>query len=485
MFQKAAKKYKSIPVPAKASFWFLICSFLQKGISAITTPIFTRLMTTAEYGQFSVFTSWQSILLIVVSLNLWGGVYMQGMVKFKEHRAEYSSSLQGLTLVLVLAWSTVYAAIHDIWNGLFSLSTVQMVCMLLMVWTSSSFCFWSSEQRVDFKYKGLVTVTIFVSLAKPILEIVLLTLSKDKVTARIVGVAIVELLIYPICFASQMRRGKKFFSKTFWKYAVAFNLPLLPHYLSMTILASSDRIMISNMCGEAQVGIYSLAYSVSNIMTLFNSALLSTLEPWIYSKIKEKRIEDIKRVAYPAFIFIAVVNIALIIFAPEIVAIFAPAEYKDAIWVIPPVAMSSFFSFCYTFFATFEFYYEKTKSIASATIAGAVANIILNYIFIQIFGYKAAGYTTLLCYILFALFHFLMMRKVCRIYLDGRKAYDERILFAISGVFTSVGFLLLFTYNHMVVRYGFVLVGLVAILVFRKRIVAEFKQLMSLKNRQE
>ena len=77
-------KYNLMPIQVKASFWFLICSFLQKGISVITTPIFTRLLTTSEYGQFDVFNSWLGIITIIVSMNLYAEVYTQGMIKFNE-----------------------------------------------------------------------------------------------------------------------------------------------------------------------------------------------------------------------------------------------------------------------------------------------------------------------------------------------------------------------------------------------------------------
>ena len=79
---KLRKKYRSMPVQVKASLWFLICSFLQKGISTVSTPIFTRLLSTAEYGQYNVFNSWLGIITIFVTLNLSAGVYTQGLVKF-------------------------------------------------------------------------------------------------------------------------------------------------------------------------------------------------------------------------------------------------------------------------------------------------------------------------------------------------------------------------------------------------------------------
>ena len=101
------KKYRSLPVQAKASIWFLICAFLQKGISVLTTPIFTRLLTAAEYGQFNVFNSWLSILQIFISLNLSFGVYAQGLVKFSEDRYVFSSSMQGLSLPFHRSQSSV------------------------------------------------------------------------------------------------------------------------------------------------------------------------------------------------------------------------------------------------------------------------------------------------------------------------------------------------------------------------------------------
>lgn len=72
--KKYLQQYRNLPVQMKASLWFLICSFMQKGIATITTPIFTRILTTAEYGQYSVFNSWMQIITPIVCLNLYAGV---------------------------------------------------------------------------------------------------------------------------------------------------------------------------------------------------------------------------------------------------------------------------------------------------------------------------------------------------------------------------------------------------------------------------
>lgn len=465
----------------KASVWFLLCSFLQKGISTITTPIFTRILSTAEYGQYNVFNSWLSIVTIFVTLNLSYGVYTQGLVKFEDERNVFSSSLQGLTLVLVIGWTLVYVLFHNFWNRLFSLTTVQMLSMLVMIWSTAVFGFWAAEQRVLYKYRTLVVLTILVSVAKPVVGVIFVLLSKDKVTARILGLVLVELIGYTGLFFQQIKRGKKLYSAKFWKYAVGFNIPLIPHYLSQTVLNSADRIMIKDMVGAGEAGIYSLAYSISLIMTLFNTALLQTISPWIYQKIKNKRAEEIAPIAYTTLIFIAAVNIILIAFAPEAVAIFAPKEYYAAIYVIPPVAMSVFFMYSYDLFAKFAFYYEKTNFVMVASVIGATLNVVLNYIFIGKYGYVAAGYTTLVCYMVYAIGHYIFMNKVCDQKCGGLRPYKLKYILTISVGFVLIGFVLLFTYRAIWARYGLILMMLVGLVTQRRKIFKQVKSLIAMR----
>ena len=481
MIKSLIGKYNALSVQLRATIWFFVCSVLQRGISVITTPIFTRLLSTKEYGQFSVFNSWLTIAQIVVTLQLAGGVYTMGIVKFKEEEKVFTSSLQGLNLVLCLAWTGMYWIFRDFWNQLFSLTTVQMLAMLLMIWSTAAFSFWMTTQRNQYRYHLLVAVTLAVSVAKPVIGILFVVNADDKVTARILGLALVEVIAYSGFFFMQVYRGKKFYSGKFWRYAIAFNLPLLPHYLSNAILGSSDRIMIQRMVGVSAAGIYSLAYSISQIMTMVNEAVNKTMSPWLYQKIREKNYAAIPKVVYPSLILIAAANLALIAIAPEAVAIFAPPEYQEAIYVIPPVAMSVFATYLYLCFAPFEFYYEKRIWTTIGTLTSAVANIILNYIFIQLCGYQAAGYTTLVCYLVNSFMHYFFMRKVCKVYLDDLKPYNLRTLLLITGVFMGIGFLYIPTYANPILRYTYTILLLIILFTQRKRVVEALRSILKKK----
>lgn len=477
------EKYKKIPVPARASIWFLVCALLQKGISVVTTPIFTRLLNTAEYGEYSAFNSWLGIVTVLVTMHMYSGVFQQGLVKFEEDKKIFASSIQGLTFTMVLAWTGIYFAFSGFWNKVFDLTTIQVLAMLVMVWTSTVFNLWATTQRVEYNYRLLVLITAIVSLAKPLVGVLLVIHTEDKVTARILGLALVELIAYSWLFILQMRMGNRFFSKKYWMYALQFNIPLIPHYLSQIILNSTDRIMIKELVGSSEAGIYSVAYSISMIMTLLNNAVMQTLTPWIYKKIKSNKAEEISKIAYPALVVIAALDLFLLALAPEVIAIFAPTSYYDAIYVIPPVAMSVFFLFAYSLFSSFEFYFEKSKLVMVVSVIGAALNIVLNYIFIKLFGYYAAGYTTLLCYLVYTFGHYLIMSKICKEKLPGVKVYDGKTLLLMSGVFMIFGFALLFTYQFPVLRYSIICMMVVVIICMRNYITDKVMSFISLRKK--
>lgn len=462
------KKYDSLSTGIKASVWFLVCGFVQKAISLITTPIFTRILSVEEYGKISVFSSWMSICSIFVSLNLCGGIYTRGLV-IEKNKEEFVSSMQMLSLSVVLVWTTLYLIFRDFFNHIMGLETYEVLSMLVLIWLSSVVGFWSASQRIELNYKPVVLCTMLASFFRPVIGVLFVLSFDNKVQARIVGMVLVDFIVYSWMFAWQVKKGKKIFNGELWIRVLKFNIPLIPHYLSMSILNSSDRIMISKMTGDSEAGIYNLAYSVSQIMIIFNTALMQTIDPWLYKTIKEKRTCEIGKIAYITFTVISFVNILLIFFAPEIISIFAPVEYNAALYIIPPIAMSGLFIFAYNFFAVFEFYYEKKAYLAVASSFGAIFNVLLNYVFIRIFGYYAAGYTTLICYILFAIVHYIFMKKICfENCID--EIYQCQFILLIAIIFLCFGFGIMFTYSNSYLRYSLIILVCCLIFIFRKKL---------------
>ena len=90
------KSFKSnLPEPLKATIAFALCTTLQKGILILTTPVITRLLTTEEYGYYTLFISWQRILAVFSTLTLDGSIISQAIVKNGTDRDGFVSAMTG------------------------------------------------------------------------------------------------------------------------------------------------------------------------------------------------------------------------------------------------------------------------------------------------------------------------------------------------------------------------------------------------------
>lgn len=97
------------------------------------------------------------------------------------------------------------------------------------------------------------------------------------------------------------------------------------------------------------------------------------------------------------------------------------------------------------------------------SIVGAMLNVILNYFFINIFGYKAAGYTTLVCYIMFVVFHYAILYGIRRQY-NLPELFDIKFIVLYSFFIIAISFVIQLVFEKVMLRamIGFaVIIGLI------------------------
>ena len=100
------------------------------------------------------------------------------------------------------------------------------------------------------------------------------------------------------------------------------------------------------------------------------------------------------------------------------------------------------------------------------SITAAVANIILNFVFIRLFGYMAAGYTTLFCYILLFLFHMFYCRRI-----GMKNIYDDKFILLVSAVLVIFSIVVLVLYSITPMRY-LCICGLLTIIFIKRKNIA-------------
>ena len=469
------RQVKNVPLEIKASFAYTVCSVIQQTLSILTLPLFTRVLTKAQYGQFSVYSSWLAIIMIFTTLNLPYGSFNTALVKFEDDCDKYISSIQGICIGLTGIAFVIYLPFSKLWNHLFTLPTLFVVIMLVEAFATASLQFWFGKQRFDYKYKGVVLITLLISVLSPLLALYLVSSVSEKGYARIFGYSVVNIVIGVFFAAYNLYKGGFRIQKKYIRYALTFNIPLIPYYLSQTVFNQSDRLMINSICGTDKAAVYSVAYSLALVLSFVLNSINNSYVPWFYKKLKNQQAGDNKKISLMIASLMAFLLMGVIIVAPELITIMAGKQYVEAVWVVPPVAMSLLLLFYAQLFINVELYYEKKAVMVISTVLAAALNIVLNALFINWIGYIAAGYTTLASYLVFAIANYISCKKILKTENIPNTIFGIRglvILFLSMFVCAMIAMAL---YSYLYVRCIIIVIVFSIIFVFRKRLVLLLK----------
>ena len=457
-----------MPENLKATLVFAIASFATSGINYLTTPIFTRLLSGAEYGTVAVYNSWYAIVRVFASMTLiFPGILNVGLYDHSENRWRYLSSMLGITSLCSVLLGILYALCPGLFQRLLGLDGSLMVLMLFSCFALPATTMWTMKQRYEYRYKS----TFFVSVGSAVLAqavavaaVMLADRNLDRV--RLWSAGLVNMAVGLCLFAHILRKGRVFVDLPLWKKTFLVALPLIPHYLGGELLSSMDKIMIDALVGKAEAGIYSLAAILSAIGILLWRALTVMFNPFVNSRLGSREFGRIRETVKPLMLVVGIMCVIASLAAPEIIRVLGTEEYLAGVYVVPPVAAGIFIHAMYDTFAAVSFFHKRSSRIMTATLTAAAVNLVCNYIFIKAFGYIAAGYTTLLSNLVLTAMHYRNARLI-----ESEEIYDPRFSLISVALVTAGCLLCNLIYPYLLVRYVCVAALLVFLWTRRKSVI--------------
>lgn len=438
-----------------AGVWYTLCNTVISGISFLTIPVFARLLSPEDFGAFSNFTAWLSLLTILTTLNFYVTV-ARAKFDFSDKLDSYISSVQVLGTICTAACYMLVVLFQDFFTKLFSLDMVYIHIIFIYLLVYPSFQLLQAKHRQFMQYKSFVALTALSVLSSVACSLLLVTTIDNQLMGRIVGYVAPLFFICLAVYIFNIIKGKSFANLSYWGYALPIAIPLIPHVLSGNILGTSDQAIITFFCGSEQTAFYSIAYSCSLVVMMLGNSINQAWTPWLYEKLNTKEYSLINR-ATKIYLVLALASIALLMmFSPEIVLLMGGDSYREVSNIMPPIMLGCFFWCLYTHFVNIEIFEKKTFGISIRTLIAALLNLVLNVLLVPVFGYVAAAYTTLLGYVLLFFMHALSAKK-----LGAAKYYNYKFFFKISCL--SVGVMCLFLFVN---KFFFVRVALTLSVVF-------------------
>lgn len=465
------KKQNIDAVAAKAGTWYTIANMLLKGCVFFSLPIFTRILSTEDFGAYNTYMAYEGILTAILGLGLYGTV-KNAKLDFEDNFNKYLSSVLTMSLsflAIVLIMSNVF---YNLYSSVLEFSRFVTNCLILQSFGSYLIYFYGSKLNIEFKYKAYIGLCCFNTIGNITLSVVLVlfVFPNERYLGRILGSALPLIVIGIIIAVTILIQGRTLYRKEFWKYAARLGIPLIPHVVSQSLLSQFDRIMIRNMVGSSQAGIYSYIYTICTIMYVICSSFDNAWTPWVFLTLRKGDKAHIKTAARDYLLFFSALTLGFICVMPEFTKLIAGSNYWDGIDLLVPLTLANYFIFLYMMPVNIEYYNKKTKYISVGTVSAALLNMVLNYFAIILWGYKAAAYTTLISYLLLFIFHWRIARKF-----DFNSIYDIKSFLSITIVLLIVSATVLvserWTLFSVFYRYGIAFTILILFYKERKKLI--------------
>ena len=451
----------------KAGLGYTVGNMLVRGITFLTLPIFSRMMTQHEFGVFNIFLSYEAVLFVIVGLALHSSV-KSANYEYPGKIDEYTSSV---SLIYWIGFGVLFAAaaaFGRLLSGPLGLPYPAILLLVCYSFGSAVVTLYNERLSLNYSYIRYMIVALINSLGSVVLSLILMAtvFSEQRDLGRIVGATAVLLVLGAGIMLSFYRKARPRPVREYWRFGVKYSAPIIPHGLSQVLLGQCDRVMIKSMVSFSAAGIYSLAGNINLILTVIAASVDASWSAWFFEQMSQGKIEAIRHRAKNFALVFTILTVGLMALSPELVYFFGGEQYDAARFVAVPLILDAFVLFLYNIVIASEYYLKKTRYIMLGTLIAAGINIVLNYIFILKFGYVAAAYTTLFSYLCYLALHVGLSRKFL-----GTFVLPPAWIIGTFAVCAGAGaFFLAFT-RSIVARYLFCLlvVAAVGLVLLRRR----------------
>ncbi|MHA2174303.1 MAG: oligosaccharide flippase family protein [Candidatus Hodarchaeales archaeon] len=393
---------------------YFLARIVTVGLAFLSLPVFTRLFTQEDYGIVSVYNAYAGIVVILLTANIHASV---GRYYF-EKTTDFDEFL-GTTLIFTCITFIINTLVFLLFiNQFASLLNLPGLLPILLIFSSLFSTFnLIYFQIIQAQQKSLEAALVSIlsgafSLGLALLFVLLL---KEN---RYLGQIWAYLIIgfgFSLYFLFRILSMTKFaFKKEHVRYIVNFSVPLIPYYLSSTILAFFDRIMINNTVNPAAAGVYSLGYNIAMLLSIVITATQTALMPDYYEFLNTKQYPRIDALIKKVFSLITLAALGLILFTEEIVKILVDEKFHEGQVVVPIVVFGYIFYGMFTVYGRYIGYVKKTIYSSLVLILSGLSNIVLNVILIPLYGYIAAAYSTAISYFLLFLLAWIIAKFVLK-----------------------------------------------------------------------
>lgn len=385
---------------------YVIGGFLIRGLAFLLLLLWARYLTPTEYGIVGIAVAYSGALATLLGMGLEGSLVRNYFDHSNDHEQRRHISSVTLFLIVVAGGFTLLLELigPSLWSRFSGSPFAFRPYMSLSIWFAYMFAIVQTLSKIyQAQQKGGMYVAIMFSrfvlyFLLGLLVVVFLKLGAFGVLfAQLFSTGVAAVIVVFLVFREWFSRSLR---QEYITSALKFGLPLVPHLFAAWGLNSIDRIILVRYVPLSEVGMYTLAYTLALSMQLLVSGMSQAISPHYYHLMSQTNDFGLRFIRIVnAYVVVAVGACLLgIIAGPFFALFFFQPDYADSVNYISPVLVGYLFFGYYLIVSMPIFFYKKTWAMPVISGIALFVNVVLNLLFIPLYGALASAWITAVTY---------------------------------------------------------------------------------------
>lgn len=396
---------------AKNTIIISIGNICTKLITFLLLPLYTGVLSTAEYGTVDLLNTLISLLVPIITFQVEQAVF-RDLIEVRENQ-KLQKNIISSSIVSVILQCIVFVFFYFIIT-LFVNNNYRIYLMINIIAYIFASLFLQMARGLGNNKQ--YAIGSFISASSTIFfNIIFLVVFKFKVEGMLLGAFLGQIIsaIY-LMFVLKLYKlfsvhyiSKKVVLKL-WKYS----LPLVPNAISWWVFSASNRVITTSILGVSENGILAATLKFSSIyITLYNIFNMSWTES-ISISINDDDIDTYFNKMFNIMLrLFTALGVGIIACMPFVFPIMINEKYSSGYGLVPLSILGSLFNVVVGLISVIYVAKKNTKAIANTSIISAILNIIVNIVLIKFVGLYAAVIATFVAFFTMSIYRLYDIRK--------------------------------------------------------------------------
>ncbi len=378
---------------------YAIGTLFSQGLAVVLFPLYTRIFSPEDYGIIDLVTVATILLSVILTLEIsqsLGRHYADS--KTIEERRAYASTTLWFTFFVysgVVLIAFIFA--EPIGWFLFSKHNTEDIvrAATISLWASGILYILQQQLRWQLmpgRFVIVGMVTAFTSAAVTVVFLVVLN-------TGVIGIFLGQFAGFSTAGALALWWSRSIYllhvDTKRLREMLLFSLPLVPSSVGFILATYIDRLAIKKFLSLSDVGLYGAGFRVASVVGIALLGFQSAITPLVLKHYRDKHARWHMAQMFRYFVTGGLILVlALSIFAPELLALLAPRNYRSGASVVPLLVPATILFGMYVF-APGLIIRKRTRLYGAIGVGAGVLNVSLAFSLVPLFGILGAGFASL------------------------------------------------------------------------------------------